>query len=110
MTMLTGEETTWGGDDRNRMLAVALTLLEVETCNSCGTPAWVGHSTNNEIGFTVQSGTCFGCAEMQKADDADQRNKRKQAPGEFRYVVPHMVWPDMAIPSRSELYQEAEGK
>lgn len=85
------------------MLAVALTLLEDETCKSCGTPAWLGHSTNNEIAFKVESSVCYGCAEIEREQNsvsADGRSKRKQRPGETRYVVPKNIWPGKPLPSR----------
>lgn len=101
--MLTGEESQWT-DERNRILAMALTLLEAESCNNCGTPSWIGHSTNNEIGFRVESGTCFGCAELERVEEHAQKGQRKNQKGEFKYVVPQMVWPDQPLPSRAELY------
>lgn len=109
MTLMTGEETGWT-DDRNRLLAVALTLLESESCGSCGTPSWIGHSTNNEISFEVESSTCFGCAELEKSNEDEQRRRKKKQRGEVKYVVPRMVWDDQEIPSRSELYVAEELK
>lgn len=99
MTLIAGRKTQWS-DNRNRMLAVALTLLEEETCGSCGTPVWIGHSTDNEIGFSVHSSTCYGCAELEK-DGEQHKTKRK---GETRYVRAHSVWEDGKLPSRHESY------
>lgn len=107
--MLTGEASEWS-DERNRLLATALILLEQETCSGCGTPAWYGHSTDRNITFAVESTTCFGCAEIEKDQENDRRGARKKPKGEFRYVVPHNVWPDEPLPSRSELYSAEESK
>lgn len=110
MELLTGEKTSWK-DERNRMLAVALTLLEAETCNSCGTPAWIGHSTNNEITFDVETSVCYGCAELEKDQGAvskDGKAKRKPRPGEVRYVVARNIWEGKKLPSRYAGYTGKE--
>lgn len=98
--MLTGEKSGWG-DDRNRLLAVALTLLEDESCKSCGTPVWLGHSSNNEVVFSLKTSTCYGCAEMDKA----RENRKKAKPGEAYYVVAHNVWDEGPLPGRYEEYR-----
>lgn len=104
LTLLTGEDPNWA-DDRNRLLATALTVLESETCPHCSTPSWIGHSTDRNITFDVDSTTCFGCAEIERDQENDRRNSRSKPKGEFRYVVPHNVWPDEPLPSRAELYR-----
>lgn len=109
MTLMTGEETDWT-DERNRLLSVALTLLESESCGNCGTPSWIGHSTNNEISFEVESSTCFGCAELEKSNEDEQRGRKKRGRGEMKYVVPRMAWEDQQIPSRFDLYSAEEEK
>jgi len=93
------------------MLAVALTLLEDETCGGCGTPAWLGRSTNNEIAFTVKSSVCYSCAELEKDRDSvsgDGRAKRKARPGETRYVSAHNIWEGKPLPSRFSSYTGQE--
>lgn len=107
MTMLTGEPSDWS-DERNRKLAVALTILEEETCKSCGTPAWIGHSTNNEIVFDLKGSICYGCAELEKEREGQEKKRggRVRQKGETRYVSPRNVWGDgRALPSRSHAYQ-----
>jgi hypothetical protein len=84
------------------VLAVALTLLEEETCNGCGTPLWIGHSTDNTIAFEVKSSVCYGCAELEK-DREQQQNRQKPSRGETRYVDAYSVWGD-PLPSRFESY------
>lgn len=109
LVMFTGEQTDWS-DERNRMLAAALTVLEDETCSTCGTPVWLGHSTNNEIQFKVQSTTCYGCAEIEKAENnrvsTTGKSKRKPNPGESLYVTPFHVWHEHGhnLPTRYEEY------
>lgn len=101
VTFLLGVESGWG-DERNRALSMALTLLESETCKGCGTPMWWGHSTRREIVFDVDSTTCYGCAELEKANKDAKRNP----PGETKFVVPRNVWDGEALPSRHECYAE----
>jgi hypothetical protein len=110
LELLTGKKVGWS-DDRNRFLAVALTLMEDETCKSCGTPAWIGHSTNNEIAFSVKSTVCYGCAELERDRDSvssDGKQKRKARPGETRYVAAHNVWEGKPLPSRYSGYTGKE--
>ena len=109
LTLITGEETSWT-DERNRLLAVALTILESESCDSCGTPAWIGQSTSRDIVFDVDSSTCFGCAELEKASDDESRSQRKRARGEVRFVTARNAWPDQSLPSRHELYRAEDEK
>lgn len=101
LTLMTGKKTDWS-DERNRMLAVALTIVETETCDRCGTPAWIGRSTDSEIVFEVESSTCFGCAELEK--DQEARKGQKRAKGEIRYPVARNVWEDAHLPSRYDSY------
>lgn len=101
LQMITGKKSGWD-DQRNRLLAVAITLLEDEMCKSCGTPVWLGHSSNNEVVFDLRTSTCFGCAEIDKA----RSNSGKKAKhGESHYVVPHNVWDDGKLPGRYEEYR-----
>jgi hypothetical protein len=110
LELLTGKKIGWK-DERNRMLAVALTLVEDETCSGCGTPAWIGHSTDNTIAFSIKSSVCYGCAELERERDSsvssDGRQKRKPRPGETRYVTAHNIWEGLPLPSR---YQSYTGK
>lgn len=105
--MLTGEETTWK-DERNRKLATALIILEEETCKSCGTPAWIGHSTNNEIVFDIKGSICYGCAELEMDREKAEKGRggRSRQKGESKYVRPRSVWNDgRTLPSRAHSYQ-----
>lgn len=108
---MTGKDTSWS-DERNRLLAVALTILESETCNNCGTPAWIGRSTDSEIVFDIESTTCFGCAELEK--DRESNQSRKTSKGEIRYAKARNVWEDGKLPSRYDSYMRernlADGK
>ena len=101
LQMITGEPSGWD-NDRNRLLAVALTLLEDETCKGCGTPIWLGHSSNNEVVFDVMASTCFGCAEVDKKREIAGK---KHKPGESHYVVPRNVWEEGKLPGRYEEYR-----
>ena len=109
LLILTGEDAGWT-DLRNRMLSVALTVLDDETCTSCGTPVWYGHSTNNEIQFKVQATVCYGCAEIERTQNARVSStgqaKRKPTPGESLYVTPYHVWHEHGhrLPTRHEEY------
>lgn len=105
--MLTGRKSDWS-DDRNRKLAMALTILERETCKGCGTPSWIGHSTNNEIVFDLKSSVCYACAELER--ERDDREKKRGGPpplkGESRYASARNIWGgDRVLPSRAHSYR-----
>lgn len=102
LTLLTGEPPDWS-DERNRMLAVALTVMEAEVC-SCGTPSWIGQSSDRNIIFDVDSTVCHGCAEMERYEESDRRTQKKKVKGESLFVVPRNVWPDEPLPSRADYY------
>jgi hypothetical protein len=102
MVILSGQDSHWS-DERNRLLAVALTLLETETCNSCGTPAWHGQSTDNTIAFSVHTSVCYGCAELAK--DQEARKNSRGTKGEVRYVKAQNVWgEEHELPTRHDSY------
>jgi hypothetical protein len=101
LTLLSGDHSGWDKEE-NRLLAVALTLLEDESCKSCGMPVWLGHSSNNEVVFDLKTTTCYGCAEVDKAREAASR---KSKPGETHYVIPRNVWEGGKLPGRYEEYR-----
>lgn len=103
LEILLGESSEGWRDERNRLLAMALTLLEEETCSHCGTPAWIGHSTDNEIVFDVKSTVCYGCAELER--DQDSRKGKKNLRGVSYYTKARSVWEEGRLPSRKESYQ-----
>lgn len=90
------------------MLAMAMTILEEETCKNCGTPAWIGLSTNNEIVFDIKSAICYGCAELEKdrEDTEKSRGKKPRQKGETRYAEARNVWGEgRPLPSRAYSYE-----
>lgn len=102
--VMLGEPCVWGPDDT--LLSMALVLLEEETCSECGTPSWLGHSTNNSIIFEHDSTTCFGCMELEKAR-ADKT--KEQGKGEKGYVRPRM-WDDSPLPDRAQEYERRKDR
>lgn len=105
--MLTGRPSQWT-EEKNRKLAMAMTILEEETCKSCGTPAWVGLSTNNEIVFDIKSTTCYGCAELERDRESYEKGRggKPRLKGESRYVKARSVWGEgYSVPSRADAYR-----
>jgi hypothetical protein len=105
--MITGKPSDWA-DERNRKLAMATTILEEESCKSCGTPAWIGMSTNNEIVFDIKSTTCYACAELEKDRESYEKGRggKPRQKGETRYARPRNVWGEgHSLPSRAHSYQ-----
>lgn len=105
--MLTGRPSDWS-DVKNRKLATALTILEEETCKGCGTPAWIGYSTNNEIVFDIKSSVCYACAELERDRENHEKGRggTPRQKGETRYAKARNVWgEDHPLPSRAHAYE-----
>jgi hypothetical protein len=105
LTLLLDGPTDWS-DSRNRLLAMSLTILEAESCKGCGTPLWLGHSTDQAIQFEVEGSTCYGCAELEKS----REEQNKAEPGSKRYVRAYNFFAEQegragsGLPSRSASY------
>ena len=97
-----GSPGEWSAEDA--LLANALTVLENETCNRCGTPVWWGYSTDNEIQFKIGHETCHACVELEKRQSEDSKNKTARR-GQSPYVTPHNVWEGKPLPSRREFFE-----
>lgn len=98
--VILGEPRVWSFEDS--LLSTALVLLEEETCRECGTPSWLGHSTNRYIGFEVDEAVCYGCAAME--NKRKENEKAKKTPGSKPFVAPFM-YGDVALPSREDEYE-----
>lgn len=100
-----GNINNW--EEKDFLLATALQVLDAETCASCGTPAWLGHSTNNHIQFNIEDATCYGCLELGKAQEERNKSKSKGSKehGKTYYPVAHNVFPDKPLPTRRQEYE-----
>lgn len=105
-TMIFGEEPNiW--TEQDVLLATALTVLEDETCKKCGTPVWWGYSTDNRIQFKIESSRCYGCEELEKEREQEQKNKVKSH-GKVLYPIPYNFFQEQPLPSRKEAYKRRE--
>lgn len=96
-----GEPRSWAYEDS--LLSTALVLLEEETCRDCGTPSWLGHSTNRYVGFEVDEAVCYGCAAMETKRKETEKSSKK-TPGAKPFVAPFM-YGDVDFPSREDEYE-----
>lgn len=97
------DTATWEWNDY--LLATALTVLEAETCSHCGTPAWLGYSTNNRIEFQVEDAVCYGCMELGKhQEERSKQNKNKREHGKTYYPVARDVFGGV-LPTRDDEYR-----
>lgn len=99
---------TW--DDLDTRLAMALTVLEAETCKRCGTPGWIGHSTDNRILFSVESSTCYGCAQLEEHDHKQHKTKQSSPGFGKRYRPQARMFDDSELPTRHEEYQRRQDR
>lgn len=102
----------------DRKLMVAWEVLQDETCQRCGVVSWFGRSDNPEIEFPVKQSTCYSCAELEKAEEARNKDKNSKEYGVTRYPVPQMTkytgQPRSELPNREEwvirVYQDYMGE
>lgn len=105
--IIQGKPCEWSRVDS--LLSTALVLVEEETCRECGTVSWLGHSTNNYIGFEVDQAVCYGCAAMENHRKEEGKNK-KPTPGAKPYVSAFMYGEGTPLPSRDEEYERRRKK
>lgn len=98
-------ETGW--TEADTLLAMALTVLETETCKNCGTPAWWGHSTDNTVQFRTKSAHCYGCEELEKEREKKSKDKSAKGHGDTTYVEPYHFFEENGarLPSRREAFE-----
>lgn len=92
----------------DRALAMALQILEDETCSDCGNPLWIGHNDHQDIVFEIKSRVCYGCAAIESAQEkaVNKKSSRRVERGKKRFLARN----DKYIPSRAEFYQAEHEK
>lgn len=89
---------------------MAITLLENETCNDCGTVSWLGHSADNRIVFKRKEAHCYGCAEIERKQAEESKNKKRDDYGVKPYVEAATFDGQTPLPSRAEEYERRAAK
>lgn len=86
--LLRDRQPSDGWSQVDKKLAVALQILEDETCSDCGIPVWLGHSDDKDIQFEVKSRVCYSCAEIEKDQEEKpgRKSKRKPTKGEKKFL------------------------
>lgn len=98
-SFLTDKDPSEGWSREDKKLAIALTILEHETCSKCGQPIWLCRSSDRNLLFKTAKATCYATAEFEKASKKKQNENLK--PGEYMYVSPFML-DDSPLPSRQD--------
>lgn len=81
----------------DRQLMEASYILDTETCKSCGTPSWLGKSTDSYLQFEVQETTCYACQTLEE----DRSKSKESKPGVTKYVTPEMAFGG-ELPTRAD--------
>lgn len=77
----------WSGLDKK--LAMALQILNKETCKLCGNPIWICRSEDREIDFSVRTGICFSKQRLEKKEKSNAKKKNGELKeGQYLYTVP----------------------
>lgn len=92
----------------NSLFMAAEQTIKDETCASCGTVFWHGHSSNNNIQFELEEDTCFGC---QAKDEMDKQRKNGQGKnhndaGETTYITATTAIEGTKLPDREAWLKE----
>lgn len=65
-------------------LVEAVKVLNRDTCNTCGNPVWLCHTTHSGVEFEIMSSICYAKAEL---DDYEKKPGNDEAgAGESRYA------------------------
>lgn len=92
------------------MLVEALQMLEDETCGECGNPIWVCRNEDaSNVGFKIKTTVCYGKAELDKWQQAQEKRNKKAAPGELPYIVAY-TYDDSPLPTRASFYRGLSDK
>lgn len=90
-SFLTDKDPSEGWSREDKKLAIALTILEKETCSKCGQPIWICRSSDKNLLFKVRKTTCYATAEYEKEQKNNEKRKVVLKPGEYMYVLPYML-------------------
>lgn len=96
---LSDKQPSEGWSREDKKLAIAIQIIETETCSKCNQPIWICRSDNRNLLFSVKKATCYASAEVEKAAKKKQNENLK--PGEYLYVSPFML-DGSRLPSRQE--------
>lgn len=107
--ILNSKQPVDGWSILDKKLAIALQILEDETCPDCGVPIWIGHSDDKDIQFDIKSRTCYACASIEGKQEVEakraSKRKGKSSSGEKgkkRFIVRE---PSEHVPTRSQYYK-----
>lgn len=101
-SMLSDKQPSEGWSREDRKLAIALTIMERETCSKCGQQIWICRSTDKNLLFQTKKATCYATAQSEKDAKSNQFKAENLKPGEYTFVVPYMYGDDQTLPSRSD--------
>ena len=106
------EDPYGGWEGLDYKLLQAYQVLKDELCNECGNPVWLCRSTDNMIGWSVDTTTCYASRAIEarrfNEDNAgktpDAKDKAKW--GKTYFARPKPVLHDRELPTRSDFYKE----
>lgn len=96
----------------DKKLAIALQILEDETCPDCGIPMWIGHSEDESVVFDIKSRVCYACAEIESKQEQEEKRRAKsktrhrETKGKKRFIVRDEAKP---APSRDSYLRREAG-
>jgi len=76
--LLQNRQPTEGWSANDKKLAMALQILEDETCSDCGVPIWIGHSDDKNVEFEIKSKTCYSCARIESEKESEEKRSSKR--------------------------------
>lgn len=108
--MLFHEQPTDPWNDFDFLLVEAMQILEDETCNECGNPIWVCRNEDaTHVGFKIKTTICYGKAELDRWQAAQEKRNKKLGPGEMPYILAY-TYDDSPMPTRASFYKSLSDK
>lgn len=93
-------------------LLQAYQTLKDETCKECGNPLWLCRSTDNMIGWSVDTTTCYASQAIEarrfKDDNGGKTPEKKDSGkwGKTYFARPKPVINNGTLPTRKDFYQK----
>lgn len=93
-----GRQPSQGWSEEDKKLAIAWTIMNKETCRSCGKPLWICRADSRDLVFSVQTDICYSTAALEDWRKTSKAKRLKN--GENPFVTARMRNASDPMPSR----------
>lgn len=106
--ILNNRQPSDGWSYNDKKLAIALQILEDETCPECGIPIWLAHNDDENIVFEMKTQVCYSCATVEtgREKEENRKGKRKPTKGKKHFIQTQET---EHLPTRRAFYEAQAG-